>query len=41
MISRFELSPEQIKIKEILRDRRFIEIELYVVSDAEPNRNGR
>lgn len=40
MISRFELSPEQIKIKEILRDRRFIEIELYVVSDAEPNRNG-
>lgn len=40
MISKFELSPEQIKIKEILRDRRFIEIELYVLSDAEPNRNG-
>lgn len=35
----FELSPEQIKVRNILTNKKFIEIEIYSISNAKPNRN--
>lgn len=38
MIQRFELSPNQIKVRNLL-NKNFIELEIYAISDANPNRN--
>lgn len=38
-ILQFDLSSKQIKYREIL-DRDFVELEVYAVSDIDPNRNG-
>lgn len=38
-ILQFDLTPKQIKYREIL-DREFVELEIYAVSDIDPNRNG-
>ena len=35
----FELSPKQLKYKDIL-NKDFIELEIYAISDINPNRNG-
>ena len=40
MIERFELNPDQLRIREILTDKSFLEVEIYAISDANPNRNG-
>lgn len=40
MIKCFELSSEQIRIRDILTDKNFLEVEIYAISDANPNRNG-
>lgn len=34
----FELSPRQLKYKSIL-DKEFLELEVYAISDINPNRN--
>lgn len=39
MIRCFELSSEQIRIRDILTDKNFLEVEIYAISDANPNRN--
>lgn len=39
MIKCFELSSEQIRIRDILNDKNFLEIEIFAISDANPNRN--
>lgn len=39
MIKCFELSSEQIRIRDILTDKNFLEVEIYAISDANPNRN--
>lgn len=38
-ILKFDLTPKQIKYREIL-DKEFVELEVYAVSDIDPNRNG-
>ena len=38
-ILQFDLTPKQIKYREIL-DKEFVELEVYAVSDIDPNRNG-
>lgn len=38
-ILKFDLSSKQIKYREIL-DKEFVELEVYAVSDIDPNRNG-
>ena len=38
-ILQFDLSSKQIKYREIL-DRDFVELEVYAISDIDPNRNG-
>lgn len=38
-ILQFDLSSKQIKYREIL-DKEFVELEVYAVSDVDPNRNG-
>lgn len=38
-VMRFDLSPKQIKFKDVL-NKEFIELEIYAISDADPNRNG-
>lgn len=40
MIQHFELSPEQLKIKGLLSNKNFISIEIYAISDDNPNNNG-
>ena len=39
MVRCFELAPEQIKIKNILTNKPFLEIEIYPMSNEDPNRN--
>ena len=39
MIKCFELSSDQIRIRDILTDKNFLEVEIYAISDANPNRN--
>lgn len=39
MISFFELDSNQIRVRDIL-NKNFLEIEIYAISNAEPNRNG-
>ncbi len=39
MIERFELNPDQLRIREILTDKSFLEVEIYAISNANPNRN--
>lgn len=34
----FELKPEQIKLKKLL-NKEFLELEMYIISDVDPNRN--
>ena len=38
MIKTFALNPDQIRVREIL-NKRFLEIEIYAISNADPNRN--
>lgn len=38
-VVRFDLSPKQIKFKDVL-NKEFVELEIYAISDANPNRNG-
>jgi len=38
-ILQFDLTPKQIKYREIL-DKEFVELEVYAISDIDPNRNG-
>lgn len=38
-VLKFDLTPKQIKFKNIL-DKEFLELEVYAISDANPNRNG-
>lgn len=38
-VMRFDLSPKQIKFKDVL-NKEFVELEIYAISDANPNRNG-
>lgn len=38
-ILQFSLSPKQIKFKDIL-SKEFVELEVYAISDVDPNRNG-
>lgn len=38
-ILQFSLSPKQIKFKDIL-SKEFVELEIYAISDVDPNRNG-
>ena len=39
MLKCFELDSNQIRIRDILNDKNFLEIEIYAISDANPNRN--
>ena len=39
MLKCFELDSKQIRIRDILNDKNFLEIEIYAISDANPNRN--
>lgn len=39
MIKCFELDSNQIRIRDILTDKNFLEIEIFAISDANPNRN--
>ena len=39
MIKCFELNSDQIRIRDILTDKNFLEVEIYAISDANPNRN--
>ena len=36
----FVLSPEQVQIKETIKNNKFIRLEIYAISDALPNNNG-
>lgn len=38
-VMRFSLSPKQIKFRDVL-NKEFVELEIYAISDADPNRNG-
>ena len=39
MLKCFELDSKQIRIRDILNDKNFLEIEIFAISDANPNRN--
>ena len=39
MLKCFELDSNQIRIRDILNDKNFLEIEIFAISDANPNRN--
>lgn len=39
MIQRFDLDSKQIRIRDILTDKSFLEIEIFAISNAKPNRN--
>ena len=39
MIRCFELSSDQISVRNILANKNFLEIEIYSISNANPNRN--
>ena len=39
MTSFFELDASQVRVRDIL-NQNFLEIEIYAISNAEPNRNG-
>ena len=39
MIQRFELSSDQIRVRDVLTNKDFLEIEIYAISNADPNRN--
>lgn len=39
MIQRFDVDSKQLRIREILTDKSFLEIEIYAISNAKPNRN--
>jgi hypothetical protein len=40
MIQHFDLDSKKLRIREILTDKSFLEIEIYAISNAKPNRNG-
>lgn len=39
MLKCFELDSNQIRIRDILNDKNFLEIEIFAISDANPNCN--